>query len=112
MKTTEQLINDLRNHTLTSMLEAADKLQEVSALLKSAQLDRDRYQKELFDLKKWNQSHRPDWVKKDPSRLEIAAMLKAGWFANPDALAQRDEDPTWWIERAQELIKADREVAQ
>ena len=35
--TTEQLINDLRNHTLTSMREAADRLQELSK--QKAELD-------------------------------------------------------------------------
>lgn len=109
--TTEQLINDLRNHTLTSMAEAANRLQELSRLLKSVQLDCERYQRELFDLKTWNQNHRPDWVKKDPSRLEIAAMLKAGWFANRDADFNAN-DETWWVETAQKLINADREVAQ
>lgn len=111
MKTTEQLINDLRNHTLTSMAEAANRLQELSKLLKSVQLDCDRYQRELFSLKSWNQSHRPDWIKKDPSRLEIAAMLKAGWFANAETDFNSTDD-AWWIEQAQKLMKADKEVPQ
>ena len=109
--TTEQLINDLRNHTLTSMGEAANRLQELSRLLKSVQAERESYQKQLFDLKTWNQNHRPDWIKKDPSRLEIAAMLKAGWFANRDADFNAN-DETWWIETAQKLMKADKEVPQ
>lgn len=109
--TTEQLINDLRNHTLTSMAEAANRLQELSKLLKSVQLDCERYQRELFDLKTWNQNNRPDWVKKDPSRLEIAAMLKAGWFANAETDFS-STDYAWWIEQAQKLMKADKEVAQ
>ena len=36
MRTTEQLINDLRNHTLTSMRDAADRLEELSMQLKKA----------------------------------------------------------------------------
>jgi hypothetical protein len=36
-RTTEQLINDLRNHTLTSMRDAADRLQELSK--QKAELD-------------------------------------------------------------------------
>ena len=49
-------------------------------------------------------------IRPEPSRLEIAAMLKAGWFANfdnPDALAC--PVPRWWIEQADALIAAARE---
>jgi len=47
----------------------------------------------------------------EPSRLEIAAMLKAGWFSNfdnPDAFAC--PIPKWWIEQADLLIAAAREA--
>jgi len=111
MRTTEQLINDLRNHTLTSMAEAANRLQELSKLLKSVQLDCERYQRELFDLKSWYERPRPDLIKKTPSRLEIAAMLKAGWFANAETDFSSTDD-AWWIEQAQKLMKADKEVKQ
>lgn len=108
--TTEEIINELRAHQMSAMRSAADRLEELSKLLKSAKLDNDRYQRDLMQYKCPENPYRPDWVKKDPSRLEIAAMLKAGWFANPDALTRRDEDPKWWIERADELIKAAKEA--
>jgi hypothetical protein len=45
----------------------------------------------------------------EPSRLEIAAMLKAGWFANRDADFNAT-DHKWWIEQADELIAAARKA--
>lgn len=89
---------------------AADRLEELSKQLEAAKKDREAFARELLEFKGCYQPYRPEWVKKDPSRLEIAAMLKAGWFANPDALTMRDEDPKWWIERADELIAAAKEV--
>jgi hypothetical protein len=44
----------------------------------------------------------------EPSRLEIAAMLKAGWFANRDADFNA-RDYGWWIEQADMLIAAAKE---
>jgi chromosome segregation ATPase len=49
-------------------------------------------------------------TRSEPSRLEIAAMLLAGWFCNfdnPDALAC--PRPKWWIEQADALIAAAKE---
>jgi hypothetical protein len=43
----------------------------------------------------------------EPSRLEIAAMLKAGWI-NPDP-KYPDNDPYWWLQQADELIAAAKE---
>jgi len=45
----------------------------------------------------------------EPSRLEIAAMLKAGWFANRDADFNA-ADHGWWVEQADALIAAAREA--
>lgn len=45
----------------------------------------------------------------EPSRLEIAAWLKAGWFANRDADFNA-ADHGWWIEQADKLIAAAREA--
>jgi hypothetical protein len=45
----------------------------------------------------------------EPSRLEIAAMLKAGWFANRDADFNAT-DQKWWIEQADALIAAAKEA--
>jgi hypothetical protein len=44
----------------------------------------------------------------EPSRLEIAASLKAGWFANRDADFNA-ADHGWWVEQADKLIAAARE---
>jgi len=44
----------------------------------------------------------------EPSRLEIATILKAGWLSNPDADFE-NEDDSWWIEQADKLIKANRQ---
>jgi hypothetical protein len=46
--------------------------------------------------------------RQEPSRLEIAAMLKAGWFANRDADFNAT-DHKWWIEQADALIRAAKE---
>ena len=49
-------------------------------------------------------------IRPEPSRLEIAAMFKAGWFCNfdnPDALAC--PRPKWWVEQADALIAAAKE---
>ena len=46
----------------------------------------------------------------EPSRLEIAAMLISGWFANPEALSRKDQDSKWWLKQADALIAAAREA--
>lgn len=48
-------------------------------------------------------------ARQEPSRLEIAAMLKAGWFANRDADFNAT-DQKWWIEQADALIEAAKET--
>jgi DNA repair exonuclease SbcCD ATPase subunit len=48
-------------------------------------------------------------IRPDPSRLEIAAMLKAGWFANRDADFSVT-DHKWWVEQADSLIAAAKEA--
>lgn len=45
-----------------------------------------------------------------PGRLEIAAMIKAGWFANPQAFCGADKEGWWWLEQADTLIAASKEV--
>ena len=158
--TTQEIINDMRAHTITSMRAAADKLEQLQRLNDSMQTDRDLWikvgrekleavEKKLTDstnhynaiiielarerdetcaeverLKLQNDQLRQGWsnsiiegeaegyvtqsIRPEPSRLEIAAMLKAGWFANraPDFNATDDK---WWIEQADALIAAARE---
>ena len=73
-----------------------------------------RLEDHIEDLKKaalTNLTAAVSLVRPEPSRLEIAAMLKAGWFCNfdnPDALAC--PRPKWWIEQADALIAAAREA--
>ena len=50
----------------------------------------------------------PPLTRPEPSRLEIAAWLKAGWFANRDSDFNAG-DHGWWIEQADKLIAAARE---
>jgi hypothetical protein len=71
---------------------------------------RDKAWDEVERLKAELSNLQPKTTRPEPSRLEIAAMLKAGWFCNfdnPDALAC--PPPKWWIEQADALIAAARE---
>jgi hypothetical protein len=47
-------------------------------------------------------------IKPEPSRLEIAAMFKAAWFANSDYKSEDACDDGWWIEQADKLIEANK----
>jgi len=64
--------------------------------------ERDEDRAELKRLKSQVQTH------PEPSRLEIATILKAGWWSNPNA-DFKNEDDSWWIEQADKLIKANRQ---
>jgi SMC interacting uncharacterized protein involved in chromosome segregation len=44
--------------------------------------------------------------RQEPSRLEIAAMLKAAWLSNADYKSEERCDEGWWIEQADALIAA------
>lgn len=82
MKTpTEEIIKDLRAHTMSAMREAADRLEELSKQLEKAKKDVQALARELAEFKGWYQPYRPEWVRKDPSRLEIAAMAMQGMLA-------------------------------
>lgn len=43
-------------------------------------------------------------VRPEPSRLELAAMLQAGWLANPESEIDNQHD--WWLAQADALIEA------
>lgn len=52
-------------------------------------------------------NHIPDatkMIRPEPSRLEIAAMLQAGWLANPESEIDNQHD--WWLAQADALIEA------
>jgi len=100
--------------------EAADRLEELQFLVKrkeihskdwedqarQARKERDEARAEVEQLKAELQCKQ---TRPEPSRLEIAAWLKAGWFANRDADFNA-ADHGWWIEQADKLIAAAREV--
>jgi hypothetical protein len=69
-----------------------------------------RTMESLARAKAYTEHLRSESVRKEPSRLEIAAMLKAGWFANPEIESLGDQDNKWWHEQAQELIDAGKEL--
>jgi chromosome segregation ATPase len=144
--TTQEIINDMRSHTITSMRAAADRLEELQRLNDSMQVDRDLWikvgreklqaaEKERDQLHaevervkacceqgdkmlQGSKQERDEALAEveqlkayptrlEPSRLEIAAMLKAGWFANRDADFNAT-DHKWWVEQADALIAAAR----
>jgi hypothetical protein len=51
-----------------------------------------------------------EMIKPAPSRLEIAAMFKAAWFANSGYNAVDACDDGWWIEQADNLIEANKKI--
>jgi hypothetical protein len=83
--------------------------------------ERDEARDEVERLKLQNDQLRQGWsntimegediplARPEPSRLEIAVMLKAGWFANRDADFNAT-DHKWWIEQADKLIAAAKET--
>lgn len=157
--TTEEIINDMRSHTITSMRAAADRLEQLQRELKQAIAERtphdyallndqikylkeqmvymqqglsyeiadgkkardevDALKKELAETIRERNETVADLIEQrdralasarpDPSRLEIAAMLKAGWFANRDAESNAI-DNKWWVKQADALIAAAKEA--
>jgi len=119
------LANDIQSPDdipATCLREAADRLEELQFLVerkeihskdwedqaREARKERDEARAEVERLKAELQCKQ---TRPEPSRLEIAAMLLAGWFCNfdnPDALAC--PRPKWWIEQADALIKAAKEA--
>jgi len=76
-----------------------------------ARAEVERLKAELHDtIKSYKLSNlQPKTIRPEPSRLEIAAWLKAGWFANRDADFNA-ADHGWWVEQADKLIAAAREA--
>jgi len=120
--TTHDLIKRLRNlGPLGKIMEelvivAADRLEELQRELSESIRERN---KTVADLIKQRddalKNQQPTTVaqqlttRPEPSRLEISAMLKSGWFANSEAEIKDDQDPKWWIEQADALIAAAKE---
>lgn len=120
-----QSINSVDGVANAAIFEAAQRLDELQTALQRAHaslvLERnardeacaevervkanlERLNQELYEAKGWRQDWRPEWVRKDPSRLEIAALL----LANDRAY----EGPTMALKRADALIAAAREVTK
>jgi len=118
------------------VIVAADRLEELQRMNDSMQVDRElwikvgrekleqaikerdealaeveRLKRELHDtIDSYKLNNlQPKTTRPEPSRLEIAAMLKAGWFANRDADFNAT-DHKWWVEQADALIAAAREA--
>jgi hypothetical protein len=89
--------DDYRNRLCASINETQEARAEVERL--------EIINKEVLEANYTMGTTRPE-----PSRLEIAAMLKAGWLANPDIESLVDEDAKWWHEEAQKLIDAGKEM--
>jgi hypothetical protein len=86
--------DDYRDRLCASIKET----QEARAEVERLKANSERLNQELYEAKGWRQDWRPDWVRKDPSRLEIAALL----LANDRAY----EGPTMALKRADALIAA------
>jgi hypothetical protein len=75
---------------------------EACAEVERVKANLERLNQELYEAKGWRQDWRPEWVRKDPSRLEIAALLLANYRAY--------EGPTMALKRADALIAAAKEA--
>ena len=85
--------------------EACAEVERLEKEYKIAHFDRQHYKRITQDRdEKLDALH----ARPEPSRLEIAAWLKAGWFANP-AFDFNSTDQKWWIEQADKLIAAAKE---
>lgn len=100
-------MNVVLKHRIAELVKQRD---EAIAEVERLKANLERLNQELYEAKGWCQDWRPDWVRKDPSRLEIAAMLlgaqpppQAGSFSGQAEHALR---------RADALIAAAKEVAK
>jgi len=95
-------------HALNNELKS--ELNYVLIELHRARAEVERLKAELRDtIESYKLSNlQPKTTRPEPSRLEIAAWLKAGWFANRDSDFNAG-DHGWWIEQADKLIAAARE---
>jgi len=127
------LANDIQSPDdipATCLREAADRLEELARERDTEEKRADGHYENYCEIlkqidrianqrdKAWDKVERlkgelsnlqPKTTRPEPSRLEIAAWLKAGWFANRDADFNAG-DHGWWIEQADKLIAAAREA--
>jgi chromosome segregation ATPase len=84
--------------------EARDEVERLEKLARAAAIARDQYREQLQILK------RSLPTRLEPSRLEIAAMLAAAWFANADPRGFAAETEwAWFLGQADALIATARE---
>jgi hypothetical protein len=84
--------------------KARAEVKELKQALHDARLEDSAQAAQLEQAK----DHMPDatkMIRPEPSRLEIAAMLQAGWLANAETLID-DNQHEWWLAQADLLIKA------
>lgn len=89
------------------IFEAAQRLDELQTALQSAHANLVLARNERDEAKGWRQDWRPDWVRKDPSRLEIAAIILTGSFGNSGAYKDL---ATIGLKQADALIAAAKEA--
>jgi len=85
-------------------------LPEIEAQNDRLKLENRKLRAEVERLK----DHVPDatkMIRPDPSRLEIAAMMKAAWYSSPnfDYVRSRPFTDRYWLEQADALIAAAKE---
>jgi len=92
-----------------SLVLARNERDEARVEVKRLKAQSERLNQELYEAKGWYQDLRPDWVRKDPSRLEIAAMIYSA-FAGAQCIKDK-VNPTAFIafKCADELIAAAKE---
>jgi len=104
LEAVEKKLTDSTNHYNAIIIELARERDEARAEVERLKaIEKGRTEIGQYKLSQQTAT-RPE-----PSRLEIAAMLKAGWFANRDADFNAT-DHKWWIEQADALIAAAKEA--
>jgi hypothetical protein len=89
-------------------IQTIDALQKKNEQLK---LELDRVWRELAKYK-YHTELLPDYVRKQPSRLEIAVMIQAAWESNPHITKHRMETRENLWEAIDAFEEADKLIAQ
>lgn len=92
--------------------EARDEVEQLKQALHDARLENsgqaaliEQLKEKVDQLQYIAEFDRKHFLKRpEPSRLEIAAMLQAGWLANPESEIDNQHD--WWLAQADALIAA------
>lgn len=112
--TTQEIINDMRSHTVTSMRVAADRLEKLQQELTETIRERNKTVADLIkqrdEVLAFNRfSQQVATIRQEPSRLEIAALLLAhGWAER--SLYENAPLPGLALKSADALIAAAKEA--